>query len=223
MAEPDLTFDKAFELAVVSESADKNAKDLQATKFPQASVNRVQSKQIKLCYRCGGKHKAVDCQFKSTECHKCSKKGHLACICRSKTTSKKDPRPQQDSTTSRATHTLIENTDDYSMYYLTGPPVKPLVVSVKVNNKDLEMELDTGASVSIISEVTYNHLWLQGQTPTLQESQVKLKMYSGKQVAVKDMVHVKVQYKEQTERLHVVGGCLWKRTKFVWQRLAYKT
>ena len=47
LAEPDLTFDKAFELAVASESADKNAKDLQATKLPQASVNRVQSKRRK--------------------------------------------------------------------------------------------------------------------------------------------------------------------------------
>ena len=29
LAEPELTFDKAFELAIASESADKNAKDLQ--------------------------------------------------------------------------------------------------------------------------------------------------------------------------------------------------
>ena len=29
LAEPDLTFDKAFELALASESADKNVKDLQ--------------------------------------------------------------------------------------------------------------------------------------------------------------------------------------------------
>ncbi len=45
------------------------------------------------------------------------------------------------------------------------PQVQPLVVSVKVNNVDLKMELDTGASVSIISEATYNHHWPQGQAP----------------------------------------------------------
>ena len=58
---------------------------------------------------------------------------------------------------------------------LTGPPVKPLVVSVKLNSMDLEMELDTGASLSVISEATYNGLWLKGKAPAIQESQVKLK------------------------------------------------
>ena len=75
LAEPDLTFDKAFELALASESADKNAKDLQATKSPQPSLNRMQSKQAKPCYHCGGNHKATDCPHKSSDCHKCGKKG----------------------------------------------------------------------------------------------------------------------------------------------------
>ena len=36
-----------------------------------------------------------------------------------------------------------------------GAQTKPLTVTVKVNNCDLEMEVDTGASLSIISEATY--------------------------------------------------------------------
>ena len=56
---------------------------------------------------------------------------------------------------------LTEYINDYSWNNLTGPLVQPLAVSVKVNNMDLVMELDTGASVSIISEAAYNHLWLQ--------------------------------------------------------------
>ena len=80
---------------------------------------------------------------------------------------------------SRATHMLTEDTDEYSLYNLTRSPVQPLVVSVKVNNVDLKMELDTGASVSIISEATYNHHWPQGQAPALRESHVKLKTYTG--------------------------------------------
>ena len=69
LAEPDLTFDKAFELALASESADKNAKDLQATKSPQPSLNRMQTKL---------QAKPTDCPHKSSDCHKCGKKGHLA-------------------------------------------------------------------------------------------------------------------------------------------------
>ena len=66
------------------------------------------------------------------------------------------------------------------------------------------MELDTGASVSIISEATYNHHWPQRQAPALRESHVKLKTYSGEQVAVKGVMDVTVQYNEQTEQLQLV-------------------
>ena len=61
------------------------------------------------------------------------------------------------------------------------------------------MELDTGASVSIISEATYYQLWPQGQAPVLRESHVKLKTYSGEQVAVKGVMDVTVQVNEQTK------------------------
>ena len=99
---------------------------------------------------------------------------------------------------------LTEDTDEYSLYNLTGSPVQPLVVTVKVNNMDLKMELDTGASVSIISKATYNHHWPQGQALALRESHVKLKTYSGEQVAVKGVMDVTVQYNEQTEQLQLV-------------------
>ena len=83
LAEPDLIFDKAFELALASESTNKNAKDLQATKSPQPSLNRIQTKQAKPCYCCRGNHKVMDCPHTS-DCHKCGKKGHLARVCKSK-------------------------------------------------------------------------------------------------------------------------------------------
>ena len=37
--------------------------------------------------------------------------------------------------------------------------VKQIQVPVKVDNYDLIMELTTGTSVSLISEMTYNKLW----------------------------------------------------------------
>ena len=74
LAEPELTFDKAFELALASESADKNAKDLQpAAKVPQNPVHKLQVKQPSPCYHCGGKHKSGDCRHKAAECHNCGK------------------------------------------------------------------------------------------------------------------------------------------------------
>ena len=112
----------------------------------------------------------------------------------------KVPCPPHCSTT-HPTNMLFEDTDDYSMYNLTGPPVKPLVVSVKLNNVDLEMKLDTGASISVIIEATYNGLWSKRKAPAIQESQVKLKTDSGKHLSVKGVIKVEVQYKDQYEKL----------------------
>jgi len=81
----------------------------------------------------------------------------------------KVPRPPKHSFT-HPTSILLEDTDDYLMYNLTGPPVEPLVVPVKLNSVDLEMKLNTGAPTSVISKATHNGLRPQGKAPAMQES-----------------------------------------------------
>ena len=83
------------------------------------------------------------------------------------------------------------------MYNFSGVSVKPLKVTVRVNNADLDMEVDTGASVSVISEDTYNRLWPEKQQPSLQESTIILRIYSREQMSVKGSMAVDVQYKDQ--------------------------
>ena len=100
LAEPELTLQKAQNLAQAIESADKNAKDQRQP--PMTAVNAVTSKRgpprgtraradtgksMEIpCYRCGGTHSPRDCRFKDAVCHSCKKRGHLARVCRSKRT-----------------------------------------------------------------------------------------------------------------------------------------
>ena len=77
------------------------------------------------------------------------------------------------------THNVTEDSEDYTMYNLNGVSVTPLKVTVRVDNADLDMKVDTGVSVSIISEDTYSRLWPDGQQPSLQESTIILYTYSG--------------------------------------------
>ena len=164
---------------MASKSEEKNVKELQSISHlpsnSNAPINKLNTRSgaaQKPRYQCGDKHKAADCCFKTAECCQCGKKGHISRVCKSKTLPKGYPRPQQKvetTTASRPTHIVQEEGDDYSMYNVTGTPVKPLLVTVSINNASVEMEVDTGASVSIISEETYNRLWSPEDTPLSRE------------------------------------------------------
>ena len=84
LAERNLTFEKALDIAVSMEAAIRDAKS-----FDQApsQVNKLTSRTVKqkvvkdsevVCYRCNGKgHTANKCLFKDAICHHCKKKGHI--------------------------------------------------------------------------------------------------------------------------------------------------
>ena len=90
LSEPELTFQKAFDLAQAHESAAKYVKDLQASQSP-GEVHAVSNKSPIMkdatvhdtsnCCRCGGDHRASKCKFRESECLHCSKKGHIAKVC----------------------------------------------------------------------------------------------------------------------------------------------
>ena len=93
LAELDLTFQKALDLAQAYESAAKNAKDLQASK-PPGDVHAVSDRppaggadreaRIGNCYRCGGQHHQSTCGFRNADCLYCGKRGHISKVCRTR-------------------------------------------------------------------------------------------------------------------------------------------
>ena len=76
------------------------------------------------------------------------------------------PRPPQQAQGNRLqTHLLIEvennlsDTDPaYPLFNITNTSTKPLLVTVELNQSPVEMEVDTGASASLISKGTYDTL-----------------------------------------------------------------
>ena len=79
---------------------------------------------------------------------------------------------------------------------------------VALNNADLEMEVDTGASFSIVSEATFERLWVTGQAPCLRPSTLALSTYTGEKLDVKGTAKVTVRYGSQHAELDltVVAG-----------------
>ena len=216
LAEEDLKFKKAFEIAQAAEAADSNAKYLQK---PSAStVHAVQRQPTKLrpvgadnCYRCGGKHAASDCRFREAECHHCHKKGHIARACRSKG-KQAVPEPQQrrhrpNKKPPQQTFQVSEEGEDtpYTMFVVRGERApQPIKVTVNVNGTNLVMEVDTGATTSIISETTYQKLWPKNKAPALQPSEKRLCTYTREALVVKGAIQVTAQYEGQAAQLELI-------------------
>jgi len=155
------------------------------------------------------RHYAPTCKHKETVCSKCEKVGHLQKVyCRKRANL---PKPTDQSGSKSTTeqlkevHAVVkEGTDEYELMNVTSPgKVKPwnvIVVGVTVS-----MQVDTGASLSFMSETTFRELWPQRK---ITFSEVRLSSYSDESVPVVGSVDIKVAYKCQsiTVPLIVVKG-----------------
>ena len=159
------------------------------------------------CYRCGGKHNTSSCRYKDYECHYCHMKGHLASVCRKKAA---DSKP-----TEQAHRVEAElSSEDYPMYTVNTPTNKPLLVEVNLNGVDTKMEVDTGASVSIIAEDEFQKLRADGAT--FHPTNAKLFTYTGESIPVAGATEVQVKHNGQVVTLPLIvtrgrGPCLLGR------------
>ena len=217
LQEPALSFEKALDLALSAEAAEKDSrrltggaddKDLPApvehvkdrptprnkgNRYRRANPPQQPQQQGSHnsgkpdCYRCGSQHKQQDCPFKHYECHHCHKKGHLAKVCRQKKR-ESPPVPEQAN--------MVE--DEYSMFRVGSGRVKPLYATVTVNGIPLSMEVDTGASVSIISLETFQTIQNGDAILELKESNVRLQTYTGESIGTRGLTQVPVTHHGQT-------------------------
>ena len=58
-----------------------------------------------------------------------------------------------------------------------GKSQPPYIVSVSLHGRSMQMEVDTGASLSLMSETTYRKLWKV--PPKLKPTTARLSTYSG--------------------------------------------
>lgn len=60
LAEPGLTFQRAFELSTAAETAKKNVQDMRISSKSEVSVNKIEQEK-KLCFRCAEPHDPESC------------------------------------------------------------------------------------------------------------------------------------------------------------------
>ena len=218
LGEKDLTYTKAREIATSMEIASRDSKELIGRS--NVSVNYVANKEKHAnrkstsitCHRCGGNnHKAEHCKFIDKVCYNCGKKGHLKSVCKctkqkGKATMVK-PRKPHDSSTVHWVETQDSGEETYQLFTMKENANSPaFCANLRINGKDLVMEIDTGSSVSIISEGTFDKRF--ADNILLTPSTSKLRTYTGEVMPVVGMAEVDVEYKGQKEcmSLLVVPG-----------------
>jgi len=96
LAEPKLSFEKAYELVKAMKTSDHDMKELQGP--PSIMVNKLNKATAAATrtrpanhriirgnfYQCGGKHCAMKCKFCQVEYWLCKKIGHIEKVCHSK-------------------------------------------------------------------------------------------------------------------------------------------
>ena len=212
LAEKNLDLKNAVQIAQGMEAAEKNTKLLRGNDSQPIQMIRRQRKDVQrgvpatACYRCGGFHGSSDCRFKDAVCHYCKKRGHIARVCRARGKRRDGGKVQvidEDEVDDADSEPLvIKAVEEENSKRLSG---KPITIAVVVNDRELTMELDTGAAVSIMSEQTLQRLFPQAP---LKQTRVLLRTYSGEPLKVLGELRAEVRYGKQccTLPLLVVSG-----------------
>ncbi|KAL3974523.1 interleukin 1 receptor-like 1 [Sarotherodon galilaeus] len=219
-----------LEIAQAVETAANNTKDIWKANGNMHSTDvhhvsqsvRGKPRELVECYRCGGAHFAKDCVFKESTCHNCKKKGYLGKKCRS---TKEKPKKEWKTKPKLNTHHLqsIAPEEDEC----------PIYATIQVNGKELQMEVDTGASASVISQATYHSLWHSVGAPAHQETEISLRQYTGECILLLGAIEVHAAYQGQEtaatllvvkgEGPSLLGRDLLQKIRLNWREIRYVT
>ena len=152
LAEKDLTYQSAYDLAISIETAERDSSQIKKSASggtaatPEKPLHFLKSRGGKatgttkfkgpvVCFRCGGPHLAPKCTVTDAECKYCKKKGHLERVCKAKARAQQQQRKE-------SAHYMESGDSDES-----EDSGAPILVEVVLNSIPVQMELDTGASV----------------------------------------------------------------------------
>ena len=120
----------------------------------ETQILKVSDKEVKKCYRCDGNHAAKSCLFIDKGCFYSHNKGHTSKVCPKK--AKTNKVKVNNVVHTKENSTEVDDDEFYDIYSLSMLRNPPLVVEAQINGTDINMEVDTGASRSIINMETYN-------------------------------------------------------------------
>lgn len=193
----------------------KNKLNYKKQSFPDRYKKDVCTEEF--CTRCTGTdHRKQNCKFISSRCNYCSRIGHIkkACFFAKKANSKPVKQKQvninEDIENKNEVNINgdIENKNEVPLYEFRAdehilqeeePKQPPIMISLKIENKNCSMELDTGGAVSVMSIRNFRKI----SNKKIQPTNIIFRTYKGDSLIPMGYVTVKVEYKNQNLTLNL--------------------
>ena len=159
----------------------------------ETQILKVSNKEVKKCYRCDGNYAAKSCGFINKECFYCHNKGHTRKVCHKK--AKANKVIVSNVVQTKENSIKVDDDEFYDIYSLSMLRNPLLVVEAKINGADVKMEVNTGASRSIINMETYNTIKRKSDSLTYTKS--KLRTYLGNLMKPEGVIEASFMYENQ--------------------------
>lgn len=145
------------------------------------------------CNVCGRKnHTSKNCVFRECNCHKCGNKGHLANICPQRKTSEGN----RNKNRSNNGHNYLE-TENYALFNL-DVKTDPITIDVMIDNHKMSLQLDTGASYSVVPEKLYKNTFNEKD---LKATNRIFTLYTGGTITPLGVINCSVHFENKTKPL----------------------
>ena len=175
-------------------------------KQPNETVSKIEQKtssrnQSAKCFQCDNPHNLKLCPFIGKEFFFCKNNGHTSKVCRKKA---KFLLPIKHSSNVVSETTLVESSEDdlFSIYQLlTSNITPPMTVFITIAGHKLPIEIDTGASISLLNWETFQKINCESNISLLL-TKSKLKTYSGDTVSPKANLTLSLLMKVKKLELH---------------------
>ncbi|XP_035226730.1 uncharacterized protein LOC118199052 [Stegodyphus dumicola] len=210
--EDDIDLEKTLKIALAMEKAVKGANEIigNSVELKVLKTKKNESKPRKqnfvaknnkgkneTCSRClGANHNKNNCRFATSECRFCKKIGHIekACYLSRKNRQVKQKKVEANNDYDSKNEVPIYGFNSRThMLREEEPKRPPIMVQVKIENKPVSMELDTGGTVSVMSINKFRKI----SNKKIQPTNLVFKTYRGDKVVPLGYVPVKVEYQGQ--------------------------
>ena len=148
------------------------------------------------CSGCGKLHWKRDCPFKNATCHSCKQRGHLKKMCfagKSKPPLKFHQSKSVNFTECEQLPVNSKVDSSYDFVYSVKENVsdEPIMVDVMLNAVRVPMEMDTGATCTLIPRCQYERLWpVASERPSLSACCTVVNAYGGTPLKVLGEINV---------------------------------